>query len=333
MNNKESLSILLKNLKQIQGIRNNTYKKFEYIYKGVISKFFRSSSVSVTFRISIPGFKNLSKEKKENIKISLEKNILLKNKKGVFVGDLENFVNSVYEIGGEVNSDIIFMKRTSNEKDRYAGNISFPGGKYEKEDKNLLVTAVRETREEIGISLLDDKSPFPSRVICQNCSLHTPLGFKFLVSSYIFVLFDLEDEIHSNLNLSTNEVSDVIFTPVSYLYSIKDKESNKIKKVSINSGFMGTLNVEKVVLNDNPDFLLYGMTLRLIAKVLNYSKVVMYPADDFECKNMKQRLGVLVLKIYELVSVPYNAYLACKILLFLIIGFIALRFSNLVPKF
>jgi len=35
----------------------------------------------------------------------------------------------------------------------HAGEISFPGGKLEPTDSNLLETALRETREEIGLSL------------------------------------------------------------------------------------------------------------------------------------------------------------------------------------
>lgn len=34
----------------------------------------------------------------------------------------------------------------------HSGQIAFPGGKYEKEDKNFKETALRETHEEVGIS-------------------------------------------------------------------------------------------------------------------------------------------------------------------------------------
>lgn len=34
----------------------------------------------------------------------------------------------------------------------HSAQVGFPGGKYEKEDENLMVTAIRETEEEIGIS-------------------------------------------------------------------------------------------------------------------------------------------------------------------------------------
>jgi len=39
----------------------------------------------------------------------------------------------------------------------HAGEISFPGGKIESDDKDLLDTALRETREEIGLDMSRDQ--------------------------------------------------------------------------------------------------------------------------------------------------------------------------------
>lgn len=41
--------------------------------------------------------------------------------------------------------------RSKNERDRHSGQISFPGGKTEKEDLSFAHTAKRETAEEVGI--------------------------------------------------------------------------------------------------------------------------------------------------------------------------------------
>ena len=45
---------------------------------------------------------------------------------------------------------LLFIQRTELVKD-HKGQISFPGGAYEKEDRVLLNTALREAREEIGL--------------------------------------------------------------------------------------------------------------------------------------------------------------------------------------
>jgi 8-oxo-dGTP pyrophosphatase MutT (NUDIX family) len=48
---------------------------------------------------------------------------------------------------------IILTKKSSNLR-CHASEISFPGGKYVKEDKSLIETAIRETKEEIGIDIM-----------------------------------------------------------------------------------------------------------------------------------------------------------------------------------
>jgi len=55
----------------------------------------------------------------------------------------------MYPSGGEIH--MAFIKR--NEYDgAHSGQVSFPGGVWESGDQNLESTAIRETREELGIS-------------------------------------------------------------------------------------------------------------------------------------------------------------------------------------
>ena len=47
-----------------------------------------------------------------------------------------------------------FIKRAaSHPDDKHAGQIGFPGGKFEEGDEDLITTAKRETEEEVGISV------------------------------------------------------------------------------------------------------------------------------------------------------------------------------------
>ena len=63
----------------------------------------------------------------------------------------------------------------------HAGEIGFPGGGYEEEkDKNLFTTALRETREEIGVHVET------SKVIAQLPIVITRLGFE--ITPFVAVL-------------------------------------------------------------------------------------------------------------------------------------------------
>jgi len=52
-----------------------------------------------------------------------------------------------------VGPHVLLMQRVIRASDPWSGHISLPGGGYEASDGDLLATAIRETREELGIDL------------------------------------------------------------------------------------------------------------------------------------------------------------------------------------
>jgi 8-oxo-dGTP pyrophosphatase MutT (NUDIX family) len=64
-------------------------------------------------------------------------------------------------------ASILIIRRAERADDRWSGQMAFPGGRWSPEDGDLLVTAMRETREEVGLDLtgapvvgtLDDVAP------------------------------------------------------------------------------------------------------------------------------------------------------------------------------
>ena len=77
---------------------------------------------------------------------------------------LSNSVNSKIENPGKYrlasilviiygNEPIVVMTEKPKHMKFHAGEISFPGGKLDSDDSTLLETALRETREEIGLSI------------------------------------------------------------------------------------------------------------------------------------------------------------------------------------
>lgn len=51
--------------------------------------------------------------------------------------------------------EALFIKRAARIGDPWSGQVAFPGGRHDPQDPDLLATAMRETREETGIDLVD----------------------------------------------------------------------------------------------------------------------------------------------------------------------------------
>jgi 8-oxo-dGTP pyrophosphatase MutT (NUDIX family) len=86
-------------------------------------------------------------------------------------GDAQSFVGSFPQqaavmvlLTDEASPEIIFTLR-SKHLNQHAGEVCFPGGKWEPHDNSLLATALRETHEEIGLSsgIVDVLGALPAR--------------------------------------------------------------------------------------------------------------------------------------------------------------------------
>lgn len=52
---------------------------------------------------------------------------------------------------GDRGTEVFMIQRAKREGDPWAGHIALPGGRWEREDKDLRQTALREAREEVGL--------------------------------------------------------------------------------------------------------------------------------------------------------------------------------------
>ena len=74
---------------------------------------------------------------------------------------------SLVLVEGAEGAEILLIKRAERADDPWSGQIAFPGGRRDPRDRDLVGTAMRETREETGVELaaaerlgvLDDLAP------------------------------------------------------------------------------------------------------------------------------------------------------------------------------
>lgn len=49
--------------------------------------------------------------------------------------------------------ELLLIRRAEDPRDPWSGHMALPGGRYEESDEDLLTTAIRETKEEVGLAL------------------------------------------------------------------------------------------------------------------------------------------------------------------------------------
>jgi len=120
------------------------------------------------------------------------------------------------------NDPTIVMTEKPKHLNLHAGEISFPGGKFESTDSDLLETALRETREEIGLRISRNQ-------VMGQLEPVTTLNSSFMILPFVSIV----DEIAS---LSANsEVEKILHIPLKpFLKTMtndSDPSHNKIQEM------------------------------------------------------------------------------------------------------
>ena len=109
---------------------------------------------------------------------------------------------------GPEGLDLCMIRRSEHPQDPWSGHMAFPGGRREPEDASSLQTAIRETKEEIGVVLPLDSLLGPL----------SPLRVPYRVSNAAMVIEPFVFCLHQRMNVEPNEeVAGVHFFSLSSL--------------------------------------------------------------------------------------------------------------------
>lgn len=110
----------------------------------------------------------------------------------------------------EPDAEILLIRRAENEGDPWSGHMAFPGGRQDPADPDLLHTAVRETAEEVSLSLDPDRELIGRLDDLPAVARGRRIGM--IIVPFIFAVDD-----SGPLRPRAGEVDEALWTPLSPL--------------------------------------------------------------------------------------------------------------------
>jgi 8-oxo-dGTP pyrophosphatase MutT (NUDIX family) len=144
---------------------------------------------------------------------------------------------------------VLLIRRAEWEGDPWSGHIGLPGGRTEPADRDLLVTAIRETSEEVGVVL--DEQQYLGRL--DPVAPRSPLARMVVVHPHVFLVGD-----RPVLNLS-HEVAEAFWVPLDRL---RDPAVQRAFTIDLR-GFESSFPAYHL-----PEGVVWGLTERILTPLL-----------------------------------------------------------------
>ncbi len=141
----------------------------------------------------------------------------------------------------------LMIKRAEREGDPWSGQVAFPGGRRERQDRSLLETAMRETREEVGLDL------WRSAVYLGRLGAFRTHAGTMLVVPCAF-LMRRDERVEPNA-----EVSSYRWIPVEVFLRENSRSTYTLKRVGENVNFPAYVY---------EDYVIWGLSYSMISALL-----------------------------------------------------------------
>lgn len=181
-------------------------------------------------------------------------------------------------------SKFLIIRRSEREDDPWSGHMALPGGIYEDGDQDYFFTAIRETKEEVGIVLGQDS--FVGEMSYYKPS-KSPGKKELIIHPYVFSLKD-----RPKINLCPLEVANSYWIPFKYLYD-ENNFCNKSFKFGEEDYFLPTFQFS----HEGELLVVWGVTYVILVEFLltlanfNLPSSVMDTEYDLECLKLKWELA------------------------------------------
>ena len=166
---------------------------------------------------------------------------------------------------GVEQTEVLFIQRAERPDDPWSGQMAFPGGHREDSDISLLAAAMRETHEEIGLSL--DNADYLGALNHQQAQ---PRGrvLNMLIAPHVFVTQDFPDF------TPNREVADIVWAPLTTLAGNTLHDTQTLKMAGRPTIFNGY--------RLSGGHFVWGLTYRILKSFFTAVDATWQPPDEIE---------------------------------------------------
>jgi 8-oxo-dGTP pyrophosphatase MutT (NUDIX family) len=151
--------------------------------------------------------------------------------------------------------EVLLIKRAEHETDPWSGHMALPGGRRDRDDVDLLHTAVRETEEEVGVAISRDMQLLGA---LDEVSPRNPRLPPIIIAPFAFAV-----PVDTTPVIDTKEVEAAIWVPLS---ALRDESARSEILITLEGGARSFPSLKY------GDYVIWGLTHRILLQFLEITR-------------------------------------------------------------